>query len=204
MSEEYDDTVEIVGSEYRVEVPPSWQQEVWDRTEGKCCNCGSKHKVRVKLIVPEEAGGTKAASNATLICRACEMATDSSAPKTKHSNNRPINFWVSRRLFNRMNNGLCSDRGFKSKSALIRYLMGKYIQTEPQFDDLEQYQDAEGVDAVKVNAWVPKETYSTFQAMVQKRDMTVTDAIKSLVMVFEEDVALVKSYVKGQKEKDNV
>lgn len=167
----------------------TWQQEVYDRTNNKCYNCGSKHKVRVRLIVPEEAGGTKTANNACLMCRACEMAADTAAPKTKHADNRPINFWVSRRLFNRMNNGLCSDRGFKSKSALIRYLMSKYIQAENQFDDLEHYQDPDSADAAKVNAWVPKDTYATFQTMIQQRGMTVTDAIKALVMVYEEETS---------------
>lgn len=187
VEDDEENTVEVVGPDYRIETPPAWQQEVWERTNGKCYNCGSTHKVHVRLIVPEDAGGQKVTSNACLICRACEMAVDSAAPKAKHADNRPINFWVSRRLFNRMNNGLCSDRGFKSKSALIRYLMSKYIQAEKQFDDLEQYQDSEGSDAVKVNAWVPRETYATFQAMIQKRDLTVTDAIKSLVMVYEEE-----------------
>jgi hypothetical protein len=186
MSED-DETVEVVGGDRVEEAKSSWQQEVWDRTNGNCGNCGSDHKVRVKLMVPEIAGGKKAASNASIICRACEMAMDSSEPKTKHSNNRPINFWVSRRLFERMNNGLCSDRGFKSKSALIRYLMNKYITAETQFDDLDRFQDAEGIDTAKVNAWVPRETYATFQAMIGKRGMTVTDAIKSLVMVYEDE-----------------
>lgn len=185
MSED-DETVEVLVGGPRTE-ECSWQQEVWERTGGNCGNCGSNHKVRVKLIVPIIAGGHKAASNASLICRACDMAVDSSNPKTKHADNRPINFWVSRRLFERMNNGLCSDRGFKSKSALIRYLMNKYITAENQFDDLDRYQDAEGIDTAKVNAWVPRETYATFQSMIGKRGMTVTDAIKSLVMVYEDE-----------------
>jgi len=189
MSDEDENEVEVVGPGYRIEVAPNWQTEVWERTNNNCYNCGSGHKVRVKLIVPEVAGGKKTASNASLICRACEMATDSSNLKTKHSDNRPINFWVSRRLFERMNNGLCSDRGFKSKSALIRYLMNKFITSENQFDDLEQYQDGEGVDGAKVNAWVPRDTYATFQSMINQRGMTVTDAIKSLVMVYEEETA---------------
>jgi hypothetical protein len=146
--------------------------------------------VRLKLIVPEEAGGQRTASNAVLICRACEMSTDASKPKLRHADNRPINFWTSRRLFDRMENGVISKNGFKSKSALIRYLMNKYIQDEPQFDDLEQYQDnAEEADAAKVNAWVPKDTYGTFKSRVDRRGMSVTDAIKALIMVYDEETA---------------
>ena len=106
-----------------------------------------------------------------------------------HANNRPINFWTSRKLFNRMENGVCSDNGFKSKSALIRYLMNKYISDEGQFDDLEQYQDCVEADAAKVNAWVPKDTYETFKARMDRRGMSVTDAIKALIMVFDEETA---------------
>jgi hypothetical protein len=184
------ESVEVVnasGATFEVTTPPDWQQEVWSRCQNKCSGCGSTAKLTLKLIVPLEAGGQKTAENAYIICRACEIATDASRPKMQHSNNRPINFWVSRRLFDRMNNGLCSDRGFKSKSALIRYLMGKYISSEPQFDDLEHYQDAEGVDDAKVNAWVPKDTYETFKTMLDRRGMSVTDAVKALVMVYESE-----------------
>ena len=181
--------VEQVGPTFEIYTPPTWEQEVWDRTNGRCCNCGGDSKVRIKLIVPEEAGGQKIASNAVVICRACELVTDASKPKMLHANNRPINFWTSRKLFNRMENGVCSDNGFKSKSALIRYLMNKYISDEGQFDDLEQYQDCVEADAAKVNAWVPKDTYETFKARMDRRGMSVTDAIKALIMVFDEETA---------------
>lgn len=182
--------IETVGPKFKIHTPPAWEQEVWERSNGKCCNCGGDSKVRLKLIVPEEAGGQKVASNAVIICRACELTTDASKPKMRHADNRPINFWTSRGLFNRMENGVCSGNGFKSKSALIRYLMNKYINSEKQFDDLEQYQDnAEGVDAAKVNAWVPKDTYETFKTMLDRRGMSVTEAIKALVMVYDEETA---------------
>lgn len=183
------DKVEVVGllpnQVSAVPVRPDWQEEVYERTEGKCFGCGSKHKVRAKLIVPVEAGGHPTAENAYLVCRACEMATDANHTKNKTTDNRPINFWVSRRLFQKMDNGLCSDKGFGSKSALIRYLMGKYIQDESRFDDLDQYQDYAGVDSAKVNAWVPKDIYATFQSMVKRRGLSVTDAVVALVMVYE-------------------
>ncbi len=179
------EVVNALTSEQHPSSKPDWREEVWDRTSGKCYGCGSDHKVIVKLIVPLEAGGQKASENACLICRACEMATDATKPRNRTSNNRPINFWVSRRLFQRMDNGLCSDKGFNSKSALIRYLMSKYIQDEGQFDDLEQYQDAAGSDSAKVNVWVPIDTYETFKTLLDKRGVSVTDAVIALVMVYE-------------------
>jgi len=65
--------------------------------------------------------------------------------------------------------------------------MGRYLQSEKQFDDLEQYQDVEGVDDVKINAWVPKATYDTFKIMLDRRGMSVTEALKALVMVYESE-----------------
>jgi len=178
----------VVGhSEEGCAANPDWQAEVWRRTGNRCNGCGSRAKLTLKMIVPEEAGGQLSPDNAYIICRACEIATDAHRSKMQHADNRPINFWVSRRLFERMSNGLCSDRGFKSKSALIRYLMGRYLQSEKQFDDLEQYQDVEGVDDVKINAWVPKATYDTFKIMLDRRGMSVTEALKALVMVYESE-----------------
>ena len=115
------------------------------------------------------------------------MATNAAKPTNKTTNNRSINFWVSRRLFQGMDNGLCSNTGFNSKSSLIRYLMGRYIQSEHQFDDLEQYQDAAGADGAKINAWVEIDTYDTFKVLLDKRGMSVTDAIVALVMVYENE-----------------
>lgn len=177
--------VELVSGvdEHVIVQEDSWHKKVWDRTGGNCYNCGSSHKVRTKLIVPEIAGGRKVAENGHLICRACEMATDRSLAKERHADNRPINFWVSRRLFNTLSEA--GTGSFKSKSALIRYLMGKFIEAEDHFDDLENYQDSPGADAVKVNAWVPKDTYAVFQEKVTARGATVTDTIKGLLMVFE-------------------
>lgn len=187
-----DKDIEVVGR-----IRTDWQEEVLERTGGACSGCGSKHKVRAKLVVPLEAGGLPISENAYMVCRACEMATDASHPKNKTADNRPINFWVSRRLFQKMDNGLCSDRGFASKSALIRYLMSKYIQDETRFDDLDQYQDYAGVDSAKVNAWVPKDIYSTFQAMVKKRGLSVTNAVVGLVMLYE-----MEAVTRGDKDND--
>lgn len=182
-----EDNVEQIGP-LVVHQAPQWQEEVWSRADGKCCNCGSKHKVALKLIVAEEAGGKQSADNAYLICRSCEIAASAAKPKNKHSDNRPINFWVSRRLFESMNEALASKTGFKGKSALIRDLMTKYITSESQYDDLEQYQDMQSTDQVKINAWVPRSTYETFKVLLNKRGLTVTEAIVSLIMVFEEEI----------------
>jgi len=61
--------------------------------------------------------------------------------------------------------------------------MSKYIMDESRFDDLEQYQDS-GAD-VKINVWVDIGSYATYKRLVDKRGMTVTDAVKSLVLMYE-------------------
>jgi hypothetical protein len=67
--------------------------------------------------------------------------------------------------------------------ALIRSLIEMYVENEDRFDDLEQYQD-NGSD-IKINIWIDIDVYSQFKEKVNARNMTVTDAIKSLVTVFE-------------------
>lgn len=165
----------------------SWQKEAWDRTNGSCYNCGSAHRVSGEYVVPPWMGGKKVASNIVLLCRPCLMIADS-LPTNNHNENRPINFWVSRSLFESLPNSFLNKKGFSSRSALIRYLISKYIAEENLFDDLEQYQDVSGSDVVKVNAWVPANTYTTFKTLLDKRGVTVTDAIRSLVMIFKEEV----------------
>lgn len=169
---------QIVGS------PPSFEQQIWEKHKSQCANCGGQHKLRVKMIVPAEAGGQEVVSNGVLICRACEMATDAAARPGSEGLRRPINFWVSRRLYNRMQNGMRTHHGFKSMGALIRYLMSMYVTDANRFDDLDRYQDAATGD-VKINVWVPTDQYETFKHLVNVRGLTVTGAVKSLIQVYD-------------------
>jgi hypothetical protein len=181
-----DDKIEkIVG---RTERP--LEEIIWEKYKNHCGNCGGEHKLRVKLVVPVEAGGREIESNAMLICRACEMASDTAIPLPGETGaRRIINFWVSRRLHDRMTNGMATSRGLKSMSQLVRYLMSSYVTDVARFDDLERYQDGTSSD-VKVNVWVPMDQYETFKRLANNRGLSVTDAVKSLIQMFDEEIVV--------------
>jgi hypothetical protein len=158
-----------------------WVQKILERCQGKCSNCGGEHKVRVRMVVPREAGGKLSLENGRVLCRACEMAAEVVAKTGNGEAKRPVNFWVSRRLFKKIK----ALNGFTSNGALVRYLMQKYVMDADRFDDLESWQDT-GCD-VKVNVWVDNDIYETFKAIVGKRGSTVTDALKSLIRMYEDE-----------------
>lgn len=178
-----------------VGTPPSFEQIVWQKHKNICGNCGGQHKLRVKMIVPEEAGGQKIESNGVLICRACELALDSAARLSDSAaQRRPVNFWVSRRLYDRMmtmidrkdeTTGERVRGDHRSMGALVRYLMMTYVKDPNRFDDLGSYQDSASGD-VKINVWIPTDHYETFKKCVNDRGNTVTDAVKSLVQLYDE------------------
>lgn len=160
-----------------------WEKQIHLRYRNRCGNCGSGERLRAKLIVPVEAGGTLSESNGVLLCRGCEMAAEAVKKNSKTSDQRLVNFWVSRKLFDRIQEGLKDYQAFNSMGSLVRYLISKYIEDEARFDDLELYQD-EGAD-VKVNVWVERDRYDTFKVLLDKRGMTITDAIKNLIAMYE-------------------
>ena len=162
-----------------------WEQAVREQSHDRCSNCGGESRLRVSLIIPLEAGGKYIPSNGMTLCRPCEMAAEAvGSGKPGEAPRRPLNFWVSRKLYDRIHSGLETRVGFPSMGALVRYLMTKYISDELRFDDLEQYQDS-GAD-VKINVWADRETYASFKVLVDKRGMTVTDAIKSLILLYQD------------------
>lgn len=158
-----------------------WEIKVLDRASGKCGNCGSTHRVKVKMIVPLEAAGQFTLENGTTICRSCEIATDVVGQSTPGRAERPVNFWVSRRLFDKTT----TMNGFSSKGALVRFLMNKFVSVPDRFDDLHLWQE-DGTD-VKINVWVDRKIYDTFKELVNKRGLTVTDALKALLRMYEEE-----------------
>lgn len=158
-----------------------WEIKILDRASGKCGNCGSTHRVKVKMIVPVEAGGQFALENGTTICRSCEIATDVVGQSTPGRAERPVNFWVSRRLFDKTK----AMNGFSSKGALVRFLMNKFVSVPDRFDDLHLWQE-DGTD-VKINVWVDRKIYDTFKDLVNARGLTVTDALKALLRMYEEE-----------------
>jgi hypothetical protein len=157
---------------------PGWEKQVLVAARYRCSNCGSNDRVKVNMIVSEEAGGRKVVSNGVVLCRACDMANDVVNRKACSGASRPINFWVSRNLFDQTK----AYNGFSSTSALIRYLIDKYVEDESRFEDLEMFQD-EGRD-VKINVWVEPTTYDRFKELVDARGLTVTDALKNLLKMY--------------------
>jgi hypothetical protein len=133
------------------------------------------------MVVPLEAGGQLTASNGYVLCRACEMARDA-AKKSPTATRRPINFWVSRKLADVLERLTQPGQRFRSMGELIRYLISLYVCNESRFDDLSNYQDRGS--EVKVNAWVEYDSYEVFKAMLDKRGLTVTDALKGLVLMY--------------------
>jgi hypothetical protein len=165
------------------------EKAVWARSGGKCeSGCGSTDRLKIVMHVPDRF----VPANAIVFCRTCELAAELAhrdAGPASGVETRPINFWVSKKLHARLTNGLSKKYGFKSIASLVRYLMSKYVLDSDRFDDVAQWQDA-GSD-VKVNVWVPRDTYEVFQTLAEKNGLTVTDALKGLIRMYESEVRTV-------------
>lgn len=120
--------------------------------------------------------------NFALLCRSCEMAADSVTSKHPDKDQRLINIWVSRPLYDRIQTSLGKKTGFSSMGALVRYLITKYQEDPTRYDDLDMYQD-EGSDA-KINLWVNKEVYDKFKRSISAKGYTVTSTVKSLICMY--------------------
>jgi hypothetical protein len=165
---------------------PMWAQLVYEAAHGKCANCGGEHKLKPRLIVPEEAGGKLLLANSVLLCRACELASSVSPKKVAEQGKRLVNIWVSDRLYKKLQER--RDVGHTSSmGALVRYMMGRYVADQARFDDLASYQDA-GSD-VRLNIWVESDLYSTFKTIVDGQGMTVTTALKALFCMYEAEAS---------------
>lgn len=174
--------------------PPTDEKKEWTKAvlvacRSQCVNCGSTDRLKVLMLVPEEAGGKLVDSNGTVLCRACEMARDAAERALDGSKRRLINFWVSRHLHERIDTAIKTRNGFVSMGHLVRYMMSKYVTDPERFDDLERYQDFRKSE-VKVNVWVDSDQYGVFKRMVQDAKMTVTDAVKSLIQVYDEETTI--------------
>jgi len=164
----------------------AWTTRVFDACGGKCSNCGSKDRLKVRMIVPEASGGKRVVSNGTLLCRTCELAREINLKKPQPASGertRPINFFVSQELHTKLQNGLATDYGFRSVSALVRFLMSKFVAGADEFDDLSLYQT--GGSDVKVNVWVGRDVYARFKAITDRNGTTVTDTLKGLICMYE-------------------
>ena len=164
------------------------EKKVWTRAAGHCESCGNPDRLKIVMYVPDRFVET----NAIVLCRTCELSAElahrDNGPASG-ADTRPINFWVSSKLHARLTNGLSKKYGFKSIASLVRYLMTKYVSDAPRFDDVAQWQDS-GTD-VKVNVWVPRDTYESFKTIADKNGLTVTDALKGLIRMYEQEVQAV-------------
>lgn len=134
------------------------------------------------MVVPSEAGGVLVVSNGVVLCRTCDMARDSLPSERGEKDGTVVSVWMTQRLRVKVDNNLQPKKSFRSWSALSRYLISKYVADERRFDDLEQYQDSGSETKVTIRA--DKEIYSTFSAMLKRRGMTVTDALKGLFLMY--------------------
>lgn len=184
--------VEEAGGERDLRV--DWAREVVAASQGQCANCGGQNRLRARMIVPVEAGGKFVLSNGVVLCRACSMASDAYS-KEESGEKHPVNLWVSRGFHGMLTNGLQSRNGFQSMSSLVRYLVHEFVEDEERFDDLEQFQD-EGSD-VKINLWLDRADYDSFKERVNERGLTVTTAIKGLVLTYD---AMTYNRKEGQNE----
>lgn len=166
----------------------AWESAVLAEGRGKCANCGSEDRLRARMVVPEVAGGKLVPGNGVVLCRTCELAMESAGrfPDTSGQGKRPVNFWVSTALYARLHDE-SEKTSFQSMAGLVRFLMTKYVSDPDRFDDLAQYQDV-GTD-VKVNVWVESAIYGRFKELVDRRGLTVTDALKGLIGMFENEAS---------------
>ena len=167
-----------------------WERKVRHHFRDRCGNCGTEVRLKVRMVIPLDAGGQLRVSNGTLLCRACEMAREASSHRKGESKSRPINFHVSKDLNDRMEHGIETYNGFHSKAGLVRALMTRYVEENSRFDDLELFQDdaSPGSAKVKINIWAPNELYEDFKALADTRGFTVTATLKSLIIMYEAQV----------------
>jgi uncharacterized protein YpmB len=72
--------------------------------------------------------------------------------------------------------------------------MVSYVEDADRFDDLDKYQGSDPAD-VKVNVWVPADQYQIFHRLVRSKGLTVTDAIKGLIQMFDSEVTAHKDTI---------
>ena len=99
------------------DVQRAWESTVLGEARGKCANCGSEDRLRPRMVVPEVAGGKLIPSNGIVLCRTCELAMDSAGRYVEPGQmKRPVNFWVSKKLYDRLQNE-SEKTAFKSMAA---------------------------------------------------------------------------------------
>lgn len=158
----------------------AWKKAVLARDANSCVNCLRKTNIAVSYVIPPEAGGELRVSNGVSICRQCRVAAESvKTPASKIDNKTPLNFLISRKLYNQVKD-YCDDKSI-SISALIRQMISLFIKYPEQFEDLELFQDPGS--EIKVNAWCDGDEFSTMKKMCQDKNVTLTNTLKSLLLM---------------------
>lgn len=178
-----DNCVEFLQSSEKSK-PDAWFRAVWEHYGGKCGNCGTDQNVAVRMVVPVAAGGLWVLTNGVTICRTCEVAQTAvrKAEETGVTPKRPICVWISRKLYDSLQSSLSKKNGFNSMAGLTRYMMKLVVEHPARFSDLDNYQDR-GSD-LKVNLWVDAADYERFKGVLADRNLTVTDGIKGLMLLY--------------------
>jgi 5-methylcytosine-specific restriction endonuclease McrA len=61
-------------SKHRSSIPSKVKQEVWQRDNGKCVNCGSNVNLEYDHIIPVSKGGANTTRNIQLLCESCNRS----------------------------------------------------------------------------------------------------------------------------------
>lgn len=173
----------------KADIERIWRHEVWTAHKGLCAGCGGGDHVVVVMLIPAEAGGKFVPENGSTICRVCQVAAKAlekaAESGTGEAKRRPINIWVGKALYERITLSLESGTGFTSMGSLTRFMMSLVVADPTRFADLGLYQDP-GTD-VKINLWVERAVYDDFKVVLAGMDMTVTSAIKGLLLMYVSD-----------------
>lgn len=149
------------------------------------CRCLDEGRCRVLLAVPVEAGGQRTITNAMFLCRTCEfnlgtVGREGRVGLPEKGQKVLLNFWVSSRL----HEWVQAHTRFAGGSSMARHLMGVYTASAPErFNDLSFYQDS-GTE-VRLFVWADRTVYDAFKARASAQGLTVTDAIISLVLLYQ-------------------
>lgn len=159
-----------------------WKKAVLERDGSRCINCESARHVAASFVIPPEAGGRIKTANGVSLCRECRIAAEGHRVLPQRIDNKtPINFLVSSRLHEQVEDFVHNKSNFGNISALIRHMISAFITSPELFDDLDMWQD-DGSD-VKVNGWVDGVQYECFKRLCYDRGLSFTSVFKSLLLV---------------------
>lgn len=159
-----------------------WKKSVLDRDGNRCINCESARHVAASFVIPPEAGGRIKPGNGVSLCRECRIAAEGHRVLPQRIDNKtPINFLVSKKLHEAVEDFVHHQSNFGNISALIRHMISAFITSPEIFVDLDMWQD-DGSD-IKVNGWVDGVQYDCFKRLCYERGLSFTTAFKGLLLV---------------------